>query len=153
LASPSRENLLALDRIVSRVPPRSAFEQLATAKYRSLLLLQDSIRQHGAKGAELSSINLVGSGNPFWEVAEVAHHTSQGDSRMLSIPDSVLTKKQIPLGEQMRELRLPWYWTGWTLDPSLLHMESGLSRTTVRGDYFTHFLWTDGPYPIHMTFM
>ena len=154
LADPNDTNLAALEVAVAAIMPRSAFQQLSIAKYRSLLLLQSAIRKGGPGAAKLDHVRLVGPGNPFWEVAEVAHRNSLGDTRMLSIPESVLVKKRsVPMAEQMRELRLPWYWTGWSLDTTLAHVESGLSRTAARADYFTSFLWSDGPYPIHMAFM
>ena len=154
LADPSDLNLGKLDAAVAAIPPKSVFHQLAIEKYRSLLLLQNAIRHGGPGAARLDRIRLVGPGNPFWSVAEIAHYNSLGDTRMLSIPDAVLIKKRdVPMSEQMRELRLPWYWTGWALDPTLSHTDQGPSRTGVRGDYFTKFLWSDGPYPIHMAFM
>jgi hypothetical protein len=154
LADPSDAKLGAMVVAVAAIMPQSSFQQLALAKYRSLLLLQNAIRHGGPSAARLDRVRLVGPGNPFWEVAEVAHQNSYGDVQMLSVPDAVLAKKHaIPMAEQMRELRLPWYWTGWALDPTLAHVATGLSRTGVRADYFTKFLWSDGPYPIHMAFM
>ncbi|MHB8636985.1 MAG: hypothetical protein ACYC96_11010 [Fimbriimonadaceae bacterium] len=154
LADPSDRNLAAMETAVAAMPPQSSFQQLALAKYRSLLLLQNAIRHGGPKAARLDHVRLVGPGNPFWEVAEVAHRNSLGDTQMLSVPAAVLDKKRtVPMAQQMREIRLPWYWIGWSVDPTLAHVEKGLSRTGVRADYFTKFLWSDGPYPIHMAFM
>lgn len=154
LAQPDSEHLAKLDSAVAKITSQSAIHQLAILKYRSLLLLQHAIRVGGPSAARLDRIQLIGHGNPFWEVAEFANHNSLGDPKALSLPDTLLAKKHtVPMNEQMAQLRLPWYWTAWAVDPTLATIDLGLSRTAVRGDYFTRFLWSDGPYPIHMAFM
>ena len=153
LARPDTLHLKLLDSDVMKMRVTSNFEALSQAKFRSLLLLQDAIRKYGRSGALLDHIRLIGHGNPFWDVAEVGHNTARSDARYLGMTADVHANKPQPISEQMRGLRLPWFWAGWALDPSLSHLPPGLAKTTTRADYFTHFLWEDGPYPIHMGFM
>jgi hypothetical protein len=154
LQHPTLDNLNSLEKSAWLMIPDNMLQQLAIAKFRALLLLQHAIRIGGPKAARLDRINLIGPGNPFWEVAEVARNNYTGDPGRFSMPKSIQEKKKgVPSSEQMHELRLPWYWTGWALDPSLTHLGRGISGTVRRADYFTRLLWDDGPYPLHMAFM
>jgi hypothetical protein len=69
------------------------------------------------------------------------------------LPEDVSAKKVggPNFAQQAKDLRLPWFWLGWMLDPGL--QLSGSRRETRRSDYFTKFLWIDGPYPMHGAFM
>src|SRR5579871_3029946 len=154
LAKPTEQNLADLEKSVAGIVPKSQIHQLALAKYRALLLLTHAIRKGGPAAIRMGRVKLIGPGNPFWDIAEVTRLNTQADPRMLAMPESVSEKKRdVPLAQQFHELRLPWFWAGWTVDPTLSHIPAGFSRTGVRGDYFTDFLWSDGPYPAHMAYM
>ena len=155
LADPSDENLRLLDE---GVRPRAQTastpgEILAVAKYRALLILQ-----HRLRTGRLTPLTLPGrldlNQNPFWDVADFAHlYSEQSEIRSLGFPPEIAAAKQggPTYQAQLRDLRLPWFWLGWTLDPAL--QTSGLSGETQRADYFVRSLWKDGPYPAHLAFM
>jgi len=152
LHGPSIDSLRSLDQQCRNLMPFSALELLAKNKYRSLLLLQNAIRKYGSQGANLQHIQLIGDGNPFWDVAEVARQHLDTDALTMGLPANVLKAKSggPMLPKQMFQIELPWFWAGWCLDPSLTH--SGLFPATRRGDYFCKALWNNGPYPVHMLF-
>ena len=151
LADPSDANLRALDEGVrAGIPTASSpAERLAISKYRSLLLLQ-----HRLRTARLAPPVGGLDPNPFWSVADFARrYGDETDVASLGLPaDAAGDKRGGPAyGEQLRQLRLPWFWMGWTLDPAL--QRSGLEGETKRADYFVRALWSDGPYPGHLAFM
>ena len=155
LADPSDENLRNLDQAnrASLVVGATPAEELAGAKYRALLLLQHQLRtgrlvpmvKRGQKGDRQ---------NPFWDIGEFGRFLLEDQSiDVLGLPEDVSAKKigGPNFATQARDLRLPWFWLGWILDPGL--QLSGSRRETRRSDYFTKFLWIDGPYPMHGAFM
>jgi hypothetical protein len=150
LSDPTDVNLEALDSACAKLVPKSSLEQLAVAKYRSLLLLQHSLRLNGPDGYRMEQVKLVGHDNAPWKVAEAARQMS--DSSGLTMPKTSSDKKLgVPFQDQMRDLRLPWYWMAWCLDPGM--QNSGTIHQIRRGDYFSKALWKDGPYPFHLAFM
>jgi hypothetical protein len=155
LSDPSDENLRLLDQAnrASLVVGATPAEDLAGVKYRALLLLQHQLRtgrlvpmvKRGQKGDRQ---------NPFWDIGEFGRFLLEDQSiDVLGLPEDVSAKKigGPDFATQARDLRLPWFWLGWILDPGL--QLSGSRRETRRGDYFTKFLWIDGPYPMHGAFM
>lgn len=153
LADPSDANLRALDAEVKKQAAKSPGESLSVAKYRSLLVLQ-----HRLRTGRLTPLSLPGSlganQNPFWDVADFARtYAGETDVSSLRLPVEIAAAKQggPQYPEQLKALRLPWFWMGWILDPAL--QTSGLSGETQRGDYFVRYLWKDGPYPGHLAFM
>ena len=155
LADPSDANLRALDAGVRATIPTAATpgELLAIAKYRSLLVLGHRLRT----GRLILPIEPHTNGvnpNPFWDVADFARrYEGESSVESLRLPaDVAAAKRDGPAyPDQLKALRLPWFWMGWTLDPAL--QTSGLDGETKRGDYFVRALWRDGPYPAHLAFM
>lgn len=155
LADPSDLSLRRLDaKVRAQIPNASSpGELLAIDKYRSLLLLQHSMRT-GRLILPVEPHTLGLNQNPFWDVADFARRYEE-ETRVesLGVPADVAVAKQNgPLyRDQLKALRLPWFWLGWTIDPAL--QTSGLDGETQRGDYFARSLWRDGPYPAHLAFM
>lgn len=153
LAEPTDANLRALDADVKKQATSGPGEALAIAKYRSLLILQHQLRTGRLVQLALPG-KLANNQNPFWDVADFARtYAAETDVAALRLPPEVAVAKQggLAFSEQLKALRLPWFWMGWTLDPAL--QTSGLSGETQRGDYFVRYLWQDGPYPAHLAFM
>ncbi len=155
LADPSDANLRAMDAEAKKraQSASSPGESLAIAKYRSLLVLQHQLRTGRFTPLALPG-KLANNQNPFWDVADFARtYAAENDVAALHLPSDITAAKQggPAFTEQLKALRLPWFWMGWTLDPAL--QISGLSGETQRGDYFARYLWQDGPYPAHLAFM
>lgn len=146
LANPTDDNLRELDRVTLQCvgAGQEPTDRLARAKYRSLLVLQHKFR---------TGHMVLLPRNPFWEVAEFGRLNADNSFQEMAVPPDIVEKKSAgpPIDQQLRELRLPWYWLGWMLDPGL--QKSGGFRQTSRADYFTKTLWADGPYPAHALFM
>jgi hypothetical protein len=155
LADPSDQNLRALDLAIVRAtqPVKTGAEQLALLKVRALLLLQHHLRT--GRLARLSKRGQFGPNqNPFWDIGEFGRLMAQ-DARIeaLRLPEPLQADKSggPTFADQASDLRLPWFWLGWMLDPGL--QLSGSIGETQRADYFSQFLWTDGPYASHLAFM
>lgn len=155
LADPSDANLRALDAGVRATIPSAATpgELLAIAKYRSLLVLSHRLRT-GRLVLPVEPRTQGFNQNPFWDVADFARRYEDETSLdHLGLPaDTAAAKREGPAyRDQLKALRLPWFWLGWTLDPAL--QTSGTAGETQRADYFARYLWKDGPYPGHLAFM
>lgn len=155
LADPTDDNLRRLDAAVKGgiQTARTPGELLAVAKYRSLLVLQHRLRTGRLVSPTPPKTLGIGQ-NPFWDVADFARrYADETDIDSLALPPEIAAQKRggPAYAQQLKELRLPWFWLGWMLDPSL--QTSGLSGETQRADYFTRALWTDGPYPAHLALM
>lgn len=152
LARPSRESLGMLDNAVQKTfQPNSPIEALALAKYRAMLEMQHSLRvTSGWSAPEPAPIRRD---NPYWQVAELGRTYAGADAQLFALPAEIAGAKAggPSMPEQMRSLRLPWYWLGWLRDPTLTH--SGGMRETLRADYFAQSLLHDGPYAVHAAFM
>ncbi|MBI1334765.1 MAG: hypothetical protein GC165_18005 [Armatimonadetes bacterium] len=147
IANPSEDTLRALDqKVVSIAKTRDPFTTLALDKYRSLLVLQHEMRTG-------HQVRDFPTGNPFWQVAEFGRVYHESDYKTLGVPEDIAQAKRMDttLHDQMKQIRLPWYWLGWTRDPSLT--KSGPMRETIRADYFCKYLEEDGPYMGHELFM
>jgi hypothetical protein len=156
--NPGPETLAALDAAVLKTAPqKSTIQMLSLAKYRALLVLADGLRV-GLTSAQFPPVTdpLLrgeGGGNPFWQVAEIARTSETYSGEQLGLPPEMIAAKSAgpAFPEQMKEMRLPWYWLGWIADPALTH--SGEIGETRRADYFTQTLLNEGPYPSHALFM
>lgn len=152
LARPTQESLAAIDAAVLRTfHPRNAIETLALAKYRALLEMQHGLRQWATRTTP--EPQSVRRDNPYWQIAEMGRTYAGADPQLFALPSDIATAKASgpSLSDQMRALRLPWYWLGWIRDPILAH--SGGLRETMRADYFVQSLLRDGPYVVHAAFM
>lgn len=152
LASPTVASLRKLDQAaVAAMPQTSAFQQFALNKYRSLLVFQHLLRERAGM-APKETVPVL-QGNPFWQIGDFGRIYALGDPQMIGIPATVLKEKQAgpSLSKQLEGLQLPWFWLGWTFDPTLIH--SGFNRETMRGDYLVKKLFQDGPYPAHALFV
>jgi hypothetical protein len=163
LADPTDANLKALDEAIIKESgqPQSQADQLAVAKYRALLYLQHAMRMESLRRptwmmrgpvafAEFKQPMLP---NPMWEVAEVGRMYLESPGGEFGLPEDVMINKNTgpSFVDQMKQLRLGWFWAGWMAD-------QGLQRTshlpeTRRADYFSMTLLEDGPYPLHCAFM
>ncbi len=146
LGKPTWENLCKLDTAVDKAwRPTSPIEQLAKAKFRSLLVFQHRLRSEGTTPTLLP-------GNPLWQVADFGRMYANADPRLLGLPADIQESKSggPTLDEQMHSLRRSWYWLGWLADPGLTH--SGGDDQTRGGDYFVQQLMADG-YPGHAAFV
>jgi len=152
LADPSEQNYLALDRALSDIAPREVTlaQNLSFLKRRSLLYFQHNLRN---KLLGVSSGVPISAPNPMWNIGEFGRASANTRVSMLGLPDDIAAKKTIgpPDAEQIKGLRLAWYWLGWCMDPGL-QKTSPLNQTR-RADYFSSFMWSDGPYPMHLAFM
>ena len=147
LSKPSVKTLEAVDKkllIIAKI--RDAFTQLSLAKYRSLMVYQHELRT----GVPTS---FLPKENPFWQVAEFARVYAESDPIAVRVPDEIVAAKNMTATykDQLKQMRLPWFWLGWMRDPSLT--KSGPSKETARADYFCKFLEDDGPYIGHESFM
>jgi hypothetical protein len=137
-ANPTEEKLNQIDEKLRKIAkPTDGFTELALAKYRSLLVYQHELRTK----------------NPFWHVADIARLYAESDPVLFRVPDEIAAAKNMPatFRDQLKQLRLPWFWLGWIRDPSLT--KSSPSKETVRAEYFCRFLEEDGPYIGHEAFM
>ncbi|CAN5572439.1 hypothetical protein BH11ARM1_BH11ARM1_04680 [soil metagenome] len=149
LAKPTVSNLREIDSaVLAANPPTSALDSIALAKYRSLLVFSHRLRV-GTK--EPIVLGKGFQANPMWMVAEAARFYSGSNASALSIPAGVASEKKRPWAEQLKEMRLPWFWLGWMEDPALF--QSGQLSETRTGHYFVTALLDDGPYPIHAAFV
>lgn len=146
LKSPSDASFKAFLHEIEKTVPNSSADQLAMAKYRSMLIFQHELRTG-------RSIGTPTGANPMWEVAEVARMNAETTPASFGLPAEVIAKKSAgpSFAQQMKDMRLGWYWSGWLMDQGLRH--SGPLKATQRGDYFSKLLLEEGPYPIHCAFM
>jgi len=155
LADPTDDHLRELDLATRNLiePASTPGEMLALAKYRSLLILTHRLRTGRLAKVSIPH-RILPNQNPFWEVGDFARlYDGEESVDLLAMPADIAQKKVggPGFGEQLRQLRLPWFWAGWMLDPAL--QTSGVQGETRRADYFCKFLWKDGPYPAHAAFM
>ncbi|MEI8281510.1 MAG: hypothetical protein WCG75_03800 [Armatimonadota bacterium] len=146
-ADPSDFNLAEVDKkLMAIATVNFPFAELSLAKYRCLMVYQHELRTGRTPGFLLM-------GNPFWLVGEFGRTYPDADPIAVRIPEEIATAKAMPQSykDQLKELRLPWFWLGWIFDPSLT--KTSQSKETVRGDYFCRSLEEDGPYIGHEIFM
>lgn len=146
-ANPTDDSLVSLDnKLMAIANVNDPFSTLSLAKYRSLTVYQHELRTNNAG-------SLLLKNNPFWQVAEFGRLYLEADHIAVRVPPDIAATKDMPNGfkNQLKELRLPWFWLGWIRDPSLT--KTSQAKDTVRGDYFCRFLEDDGPYIGHEAFM
>ena len=147
LKNPTTESLRQLDQKVVKVAKvNDAFSILSLQKYRALLVYQHELRT-GQK------VEVVPEGNPFWQVAEFGRVYAETDALSIHAPVEIANAKNMSMSlhDQMKQIRLPWYWLGWTRDPSVTKRLE--MKETLRAEYFCRFLEADGPYMGHEAFM
>ena len=146
-ANPTEQALDLIDQKVQRIAKvNTAFAGLSLAKYRSMMVYQHELRTK-------SNTPYLPKGNPFWQVAEFARVYAEANASAVNVPADIVEAKDLnrTYPSQLKQIRVPWFWLGWTRDPSLT--KSGSSRETIRGDYFCKYLEEDGPYMSHESFM
>lgn len=146
-ANPTDESLASLDnKLESIANANDPFSTLSLAKYRSLMVYQHELRTKNAG-------SLLLPNNPFWQVAEFGRLYLEADHIAVRVPPDIAEAKDMPRNfkNQLKALRLPWFWLGWIRDPSLT--KTSRAKDTIRGDYFCRFLEDDGPYIGHEAFM
>ncbi len=135
------------DRTIASRAANSPIELLAQHKYRSLLAYDYYIR-FGRQGK-----HWLPEGNPMWKVGDFGRIYADADFQSLGMSPQLIAENSggpTP-AEQMKDLRLSWFWLGWMFDPSLMH--SGPSPDTKRADYFVLTLLQDAKLPAHALFM
>ncbi len=152
LSNPTAANFNSIESYYtsSVMRPLSPAQEVGLSKKRSLLYLQHDLRMHFLS---LKNTAQPAYRNPMWNVGEQGRIYSKSKMDSLGMPSDIVAKKIVgpDTAEQMKQIRLPWYWMGWVMDPSLQH--TSLLAETNRADYFTRFLTSDGPYPMHEAFM
>ncbi len=163
LASPTDENLKALDKLLVAESPRffNPSDQVALAKARSLLWFQHDLRMRllgkpslGSRGPEpLSGGEGRLTPNPFWDLGALARAYRDLRIDAFGFPETVVEAKTGGPSdrEQMNQIRVPWMWLGFMFDQGM--QRTSLERPVSQCDYFTEALLQDGPYPAHCAFM
>ena len=137
-------DFVSQDRAIAARTVNSPIEMLAQNKYRSLLAYQFLLK---------FGKPWVPEGNPMWKVGDFGRIYAEADFQSLGMSPQLIAENSggpTP-AEQMRDLRLSWFWIGWLFDPSLTH--SGPSKDTLRADYFVLTLLQDAKLPAHALFM
>ncbi len=152
LVDPSEKNYEALDAALVRqqFQQKTVAQDCSLNKRRAVLYFAQQLR------AAYSKDDLPkppAGNNPMWNLGEFGRSFASEAIGNFGMPKDIVAKKLDgpSSADQMKELRLAWYWLGWTMDPGL--QRSGESIQTKQADYFTRFLWLDGPYPTHEAFM
>jgi hypothetical protein len=136
-------------------------QQMASYKYRALLVLTHDLRLRtmgkemfkNAGPVALASLDSKTLPNPFFLLGQFTDQKSDVDFKDFRLPEDVLNKKTggpAPQ-EQLKQIRLPAFWSGWLMDQGLQRMDQVSAVDAAR--MFTDRLWTDGPYPTHNAFM
>jgi hypothetical protein len=137
-------DFVSQDRAIAARTVNSPIEMLAQNKYRSLLAYQFLLK---------FGKPWVPEGNPMWKVGDFGRLYAEADFQSLGMSPQLIAENSggpTP-AEQMRDIRLSWFWIGWLFDPSLTH--SGPSKDTLRADYFVLTLLQDAKLPAHALFM
>lgn len=140
----TEQDYVAYDQLIAARPVNSPIELLAQNKYRSLLAYSFYIQFKKP---------WLPPGNPMWKVGDFGRLYAEADFQSLGMSPQLIAENSggpTP-AEQMRDLRLSWFWLGWMFDPSLTH--SGPSKDTLRADYFVLSLLEDAKLPSHALFM
>jgi len=128
--------------------------ELSAAKFRALLVLQDRIRRRteGHTGTVAPDVAKLGNYNPIWQVGEIARQVIGRGPNELGMGSATQSAKLAgpPLAEQLRRLRLSWFWAGWLSDQGLF--KTSHDDKTRLGMWFSESLSKDGPYPIHSVY-
>lgn len=122
--------------------------ELMTQKYRSVLVAQHlfrhEIRTGDAWGDRPAAAWLPlgmtrDSGpNPVWMVGDFARVHKKGD---VELPDGVVARVGGAFDEEMRRVKIAWFWAGWQFDVGLQRTHG--SNSTKFAEYFTDFLRKD----------
>lgn len=156
LEQPTEERLGDLDSIYARAWKKdlTTAQELALEKARSLLRLQHLLRTGNVVCVrqQIPDPRFAPS-NPFWQIGDIARLYSNSQFETFALSPDVLANKSLgpSLKEQMRDMRLPWLWLGWTVDPGL--QRTSYDRRVRFADWFSEFVFKDGPYPAHAALM
>ena len=107
-------DFVSQDRAIAARTVNSPIEMLAQNKYRSLLAYQFLLK---------FGKPWVPEGNPMWKVGDFGRIYAEADFQSLGMSPQLIAENSggpTP-AEQMRDLRLSWFWIGWLFDPSLTH--------------------------------
>ena len=123
-------------------------ERFMAHKYESVLVAQHLFRREGTRGsmwegrpssAWLPSEMTTDSGpNPVWMVGDFARVHKSGD---VELPDGVIDRVGNGFDEEMRRVKIAWFWAGWQFDQGLQRTHG--SNATKFAEYFTDFLRKD----------
>ena len=124
--NPTEKNLELIDnKLATIVKANDAFSGLSLAKYRALLVYQHELRTKSLTG-------FLPKENPFWQIGEFGRFYAEADPITVNAPADIISAKNLTstFKAQLKQLRLPWFWLGWTRDPSLT--KSGRDKPTDR---------------------
>ena len=123
-------------------------ERFMAHKYESVLVAQHLLRREVTRGsmwqdrpsaAWLPSRMTSDSGpNPVWMVGDFARVHKSGD---VELPAGVIDRVGNGFDEEMRRVKIAWFWAGWQFDQGLQRTHG--SNSTKFAEYFTDFLRKD----------
>ena len=151
LADPTDARLLALLDQTDELTA-SGFDgngdRLMARKYASVLVAQHLFRREVRAGslwegrptaAWLPGAMRRDSGpNPVWMVGDFARVHKEGD---VELPREVVDRVGGGFDEEMRRVKIAWFWAGWLFDQGLQRTHG--SNSTKGAEYFTDFLRKD----------
>jgi len=153
LEDPSAQNYRALDHALADMfaQQSSLAQSYSLDKRRSLFYFQHQLRM---RLLGITDDSKPQEPNPLWGLGEFARQAEYVRLTAMGFPKDIIAKKFAgpSSADQLRDLRLSWYWLAWCMDPGM-QKTSPYIEETARGDYFTRFLWSDGPYAVHHAFM
>ena len=165
LANPTDENFWNMydnERRLTKSVFNGSSERFFHNKYRSVLMAQHMFRKELMNQDEFPDrpslawypTRTENTDNPIWDIGMIAHGLRGGadDIDDFSMPPPVLMRSQPSgtIGEQMNDIRVPWFYAGWLFDQGLQHSGGGDATTQAR--YFTLHMHIDDGYPIHNAF-
>lgn len=151
LADPSQATFEALDTWLANDNAQATpAQQISLYKRRAILYFQHRLRT--TYTGKSGGVRLA-KPNPMWAFGDFARENSNVSLVAMGFPKDILAKKlEGPESkEQLKQIRLSWMWLGWCMDPGL--QKTSPLPETMRADYFSNALWSDGPYPMHVAFM
>jgi Cytochrome C oxidase, cbb3-type, subunit III len=136
-------------------------KQILKDKYKSVLVGAHLLRLQ-SRGTSLTSlpafVNVMGFTdpteffNPMWSVGDSARILDSGFSPVDAAKFSAEQKSRLsaPLGDEIANLRLSWFWIGFLFDPGVMH--SGGSNSTKSTEYFNMQMY-ERHYYNHVSYM
>ena len=153
LADPTDENLIRmLDAVDDHTFQNFSGNgrKLMTDKYKSVLAAQHIFREEVSGRryfVDRPSVAFypaagVGRDNTINDVWQVGDFARIFERRTVSLPGDVQERisPNSTMREELRKIRVPWFWSGWLFDTSLRKSCCGSTRS---GEYFTRFLNED----------
>ena len=172
LENPTDENFMLMYDAVEAYtdhPFQGNGKSLMLKKYKSVLVAQHMFRQELTEGSlfgerptsaffplRMAAKKPKGY-NPIWEVGDFARVNSKDEE--LELPKEIMERIEGSNKEAMKQVKVPWFYTGWLFDQGL--QKTSKSNSTKSAEYFSHFFQDDfsegqpnrSGYSIHNIFM